>query len=182
MESEFNIYEKESLNIKEQENFSQRLWYSIVALLVILLIGWYGYSAGWFSQNNIANQITPVINEEIFGDRTVTNPAPIDSLEIKTSEGFPVQETLIIKGTLPNGCVFVNEPVQFRDGNIFYVTVDTYTEGEICTQAEVPYEKQVVLQTANLPAGAYVVNVNGTELSFELESDNLLDFEAGRDK
>lgn len=183
MEPEFKKYEQEPLVIREQSGSLKGLWYIIAAALLLLILGWYGYSAGWFGQKtSVAPSVTPVLNEEGFGERVVVNPAPIDSISIETGESFPVQQTLVVKGTLPNGCVFVNEPVQFRDGNVFYVTVDTYTEGEVCTQALVPYEKRVVLQTNNLPAGVYVVSVNGTEISFELENDNVLDFEAGGDK
>lgn len=184
MEPEFNNQQQEPLIIREKESGSKSVWYIIGVILLLLLIGWYGYTSGWFAKQRIDNSgiDTPVANQEGFGERVVVNPAPIDSIEIETGETFPVQQTLVIKGTLPNGCSFVNEPVQLRDGNVFYVTVDTYTEGEICTQALVPYEKRVVLQTNNLPAGVYIINVNGREISFELESDNVLDFLAGGDK
>lgn len=183
MEPEFKNQEQEPLIIKEQNSSFRGIWYILGLLLLLLVFGWYAYSAGWFSQSTVTTtQATPINNQQGFGERVVMNPAPIDSIRIETGELFPVQQTLLITGTLPNGCVFLNEPVQFRDGNVFYITLDTRTEGEVCTEALVPYEKQIVLQTNNLPAGLYIVNVNGTEISFELESDNMLNFEAGEDK
>ena len=183
MEPEFN--NQEPLIIREQNSSFKNIWYIVGAILLLLLIGWYGYTAGWFGKQLIDNGglETPTVNQEDgFGERELVNPAPIDSVSIETSEGFPVEQALVIKGFLPSGCTFINEPVQLRDGNVFYVTVDTYVEGDICTEAIVPYEKRVVLQTNNLPAGVYIVNVNGRELSFELENDNILDFSAGGDK
>lgn len=186
MEPQFN--QQEPVVIKERSESSNWLWYILGILLLLGLLGWYGFTAGWFGSRNNTHQNPATPGAQVqqqdqgFGERTVINPAPIDSVIIETAESFPVQQTLVIKGNLPNGCWFVNEPQQIRDGNVFYVTVDTYQEGEVCTQALVPYEKRVVLQTNNLPAGVYIVNVNGQELSFEFESDNVLDFEAGADK
>jgi len=184
MDPEFKNREQESFTIREQDNSSHSVWYIFIILLLLLLVGWYGYTSGWFGARTSSELDTtaPTFSEEDFGERVVNNSAPIDSVEIRTLETFPVQQVVVIKGTLPNGCTYVNEPIQLRDGNIFYVTLDTYIEGEICTEALVPYEKQIVLNTLNLPAGVYIVNVNGRELSFELESDNALDFSAGEDK
>lgn len=184
MDPEFKNTQQEPLMVREQGDSPNSLWYIIGGILLLLLIGWYGYTAGWFS-SKIADeqqQSPTTLSDEGFGERVLSNPAPIDSVEISTSESFPIQQVVVIKGNLPNSCTFVNEPVQLRDGNVFYLTVDTYLEGDTCTEEIVPYEKQVILNTNNLPAGVYIVNVNGQELSFEFESDNVLDFNAGGDK
>jgi inhibitor of cysteine peptidase len=184
MDPELKNNEKKPLFIREQDDSSRNMWYTLIVILFLLLIGWYGYTSGWFgamTSSELGNT-TSTLSEEDFGERVVNNPAPIDSVEIQTLDGFPVQQVVVIKGTLPNGCTYVNEPVQLRDGNVFYITLDTYVEGDICTEALVSYEKQIALNTGNLPAGVYIVNVNGRELSFEFESDNVLDFTAGEDK
>ena len=184
MDPEFKNREQEPFVIREQDNSSRTIWYTLIVILFLSLVGWYGYTAGWFGSVAAPeiNNNTPNFSEEDFQEEVVNNFAPIDSVEIRTLDAFPIQQVVVIRGTLPNGCTYVNEPVQLRDGNIFYVTIDSYVEGEICTDALVPYERQIVLNTANLPAGVYIVNVNGRELSFEFESDNTLDFSAGEDK
>ena len=153
-----------------------------MGVLLLALLGWYGYSAGWFSARDNNVNVTENTNNELGNDVTSANAAPIDSLEIESTESFPVQKTLVVKGTLPNGCTYLNTPGQLRDGNVFYITLDTYTEGDTCTEALVPYEERIDLQVNNLPGGVYIVNINGREISFEIEGDNSIDFGAGSDK
>ena len=182
---EYNLQnnEQEPVVMREKRDTSSSLWYIIIALLVVATIGWYGYSSGWFSPRDAGNEMIPVEPNNGIGDGALPlNAAPIDSIQIETSESFPVQQTVVIKGMLPNGCTYLNTPGQLRDGNIFYITLDTRTEGEVCTEALVPYEERVQLQVNNLPSGVYIVDVNGREISFELENDNMLDFQAGSDK
>jgi len=182
MEYNFDNQGGEKTTIRERKGSSTGLWYWIIGILAIILIGWYGYSAGWFSPR-VSDDLMPVdINGGIGDGALPLNAAPIDSISIETGTSFPVTETLVVKGSLPNGCTYLNTPSQIRDGNVFYVTLDTYTEGDVCTEALVPYEERIDLQVANLPAGVYIVEVNGREISFELESDNQLDFSAGSDK
>ncbi|MCA9352588.1 hypothetical protein KC901_00205 [Patescibacteria group bacterium] len=166
--------------IRERESSSKSLWYIIIVVLVLALIGWYGYSAGWFSPRETS--LDEFLPADLNNEGLPANAAPIDSIHIETTESFPIQETVVVAGNLPNGCTYLNTPTQFRDGNVFYITLDTYTEGDVCTEALVPYEERIPLQVNNLPQGVYVVNVNGQELSFELESDNAIDFTAGEDK
>ncbi|MCA9352043.1 hypothetical protein KC866_01485 [Patescibacteria group bacterium] len=170
--------------IREKKTSSMTLWYWIVGIVLLVLAGWYAYSAGWFNTRTIELEGTlPVeLNGGTGNGALPLNAAPIDSVVIETSEGFPVQQTVVVSGNLPDGCTYLNDPVQLRDGNVFYITLDTRREGDTCTEALVPYETRIDLQVNNLPRGVYVVNVNQREISFELESDNELDFSAGSEK
>lgn len=176
--------DSEPVVMRERDASSNTAWYVVLGLIILGLIGWYGYGAGWFSARDTGDMDpqTEITNNDIINGDVSANAAPIDSLVIETTEGFPVQKVVVVKGTLPNGCVYLNNPVQFRDGNVFYVTLDTHTEGDVCTEALVPYEQRINLPVTNLPAGVYIVNVNGREITFELENDNMLDFTAGSDK
>jgi len=184
MENNLHNNEQQNYTIAEKKSGGNSMWYWLIALLVLLLVGWYGYTAGWFAQRATTPQVPAIVesNNSLQNLELSENAAPIDSVRIETSEGFPVQQALVVSGTLPNGCTYINAPNQFRDGNVFYVTIDTRTEGEICTEALVPYEERIELPVNNLPAGVYVVNVNGREVSFELDTNNELDFSAGSDK
>jgi len=124
-----------------------------------------------------------VDNSQQVNEIDASNFAEVDSLRIEPGDGFPIEQTLVVSGNLQDGCVYLNDPLQTRDGNIFYVTLDTRTEGDVCTEALVPYERYIPLQVNNLPADVYIVVVNRErEITFELEGDNVLDFGAGSDK
>ena len=111
------------------------------------------------------------------------NVPSINEASIETSEGFPTSHTIVVTGTLSNDCVYLNAPMQTRDGNVFDVMLTTRVEDNgNCSEAPISFEERVVLETIGLPAGVYVVDLNGQELSFELENDNQLDFQAGSDK
>jgi len=170
--------------IREKKESSNTIWYIAIAVLVLVALGWYAYSAGWFAPRNIEiEDFTPVEPNSGIGDGALPlNAAQIDSIQIQTLESFPIQQQLVVSGNLLNGCTVLNEPTQLRDGNVFYITLDTRTEGDTCTEALVPYETTIDLQVNNLPAGVYIVNINNQEISFELENDNQLDFSAGDEK
>lgn len=181
---ETNSFEQDSVILREKNKENKNLWYWLIAILLLCLLGWYGYTAGWFAKStsnilpldtDMTEQVDPYSFEEEI-------QAPIDNMIITTGESFPVQKTLSLKGNLPNGCTYLNEPQVIRDGSTFYVNLTTYIEGEACTQALVPYERNIGLDVVGLPAGVYNVIVNGKQTTFELEQDNSLDFSAGEDK
>jgi inhibitor of cysteine peptidase len=177
--------EQEPTIIREETGSSHTLWYWILAALLIILFGWYGYTADWFSQRSPdLGDLTTTIEQDngIDQGEPLLNAAPIDTISINTLESFPVQQVLVVSGQLPDGCTYLNDPIQTRDGNVFNIELTTYRQGELCTQALVPYEKIIPLEVNNLPAGVYIVDINGREISFELETDNLLDFNAGEGK
>ncbi len=183
MDDKLYNYNQEPVTIREKKDSPKTLWYIIIALLVLGLLGWFGYTSGWFSPRKVGtetDQPRPELNIGL-GEVSVS-AAPIDSVSIETTDGFPVEQTVVVSGSLPNGCTYLNTPVQLRDGNVFYIRLDTRTEGDLCTQALVPFEERINLSVNNLPAGVYIVNINGREISFELENDNILDFSAGEGK
>lgn len=163
-----------------EEKKSHAFWYWVIGLLLLVLFGWYAYSAGWFTkftqggQNDIAQntqqeQEDRQNQENPFGDE---NLAPISSVRIDTSDTFPVRKTLVVKGNLPDSCTYLNSPQVIRDGNTFYVNLTTRREGEQCAQTLKPYELPVELEVLGLPAGVYTLVINGKSTQFELEQDN----------
>jgi len=183
-ESNENQFDKEPTFLRE-EGPNKSIWYWIIAVLVLGLVAWYGYTAGWFTQST---KISPVdLNSEMSVDSNLgieipKNAAKIDNILIKTNESFPVQKTLVLKGNLNNGCTYLNDPQILREGNNFYVSLTTREEGEACSQALVPFEKIIELEVLGLPAGIYNVFVNGITNTFELSQDNAIDFTGGVDK
>jgi hypothetical protein len=178
--------EENSLDLKEKTSNGKSLWWWVILILILGLVGWYGYTSGWFAKKTPENiNLTESNNDSGHGsiDDFLDKPlAPIDNITIQTGESFPVQKTLVVKGNLPNSCVYLNEPQIIRDGNIFYVNITTRNEGEACTEALVPYERNIGLDVIGLPAGVYTVVINGKQITFELEQDNSIDFTAGSEK
>ncbi len=193
---EYNQYNNEQQDqgvvLKEKKSSSGGFLWWIVALLALLILLGYGYTAGWFGSRTSTDVVdqTPVgqvqtetpDKEQVLANFFSGDLAPINAVTIQTAESFPVQQNVFVKGELPNGCTYLNDPQQFREGNVFYVALSTRTEGEVCTEALVPYERTIPLETIGLPGGVYIVNVNGQEISFELEMDNVLDFNSGEGK
>ena len=178
-----NFSTEEKVVIKEKES-NKTLWYVVVAVLILGILGWLAYSQGWFGNSMNSNEPMPVEPNNGIGDGALPLNVPnINQATIETSEGFPTSHTVVVNGTLSNDCVYLNAPMQTRDGNVFDVMLTTRVEDNgNCSETPISFEERIVLETIGLPAGVYVIDLNGQELSFELENDNQLDFQAGSDK
>lgn len=180
-----NFFKKDNSLLKEKNNGNNGIWYLVIGILILGILGWYGYTAGWFSKD--VQKMSIDKQEENIGVGTPFESsdeakAPISNITVKTSEDFPVQKTLVVKGELSDGCMYLNDPQVIRDGSTFYVNLTTREEGDVCTEAIVPYERNIELDVLGLPAGVYSVIINGKETIFELEQDNAIDFSLGEEK
>lgn len=175
----------------EREQGNSPLLWIIVGIIILGLLAWFFLRPGG---TNIVDDLDSTRVLEVSGELAedvtydekgmpILGPdAPIASVEVIVSESFPVQVSLRVQGELINGCTYLNQPVILREGKDFYVSLTTYTEGEVCTEALVPYERNITLNVASLPAGTYTVDVNGIMKSFEIAQENSLDFETASDK
>jgi len=100
--------------------------------------------------------------------------ATVEEIDILTLESFPVQVFIIASGYLPNPCTEIYQIIQEREGNTFFITIETYCSQEVCIQVIAPFEEVIPLKVYGLPAGTYTVEVNGVQGSFDLEIDNIL--------
>lgn len=108
------------------------------------------------------------------GSDSIIGVAPVDSIEIVILESFPVQVMIIARGDLPDSCTEIGNITQRREGNTFLVTIETLRDQDlICAQVTVPFQESVSLDVEGLPAGTYVVDVNGVRDSFVLAIDNV---------
>lgn len=114
------------------------------------------------------NDAAPTVEEVVSG------PATIDSIEVLILESFPVQINVRVRGVLTDGCTTIDEVAANRGSSSFDVAITTRREsGQICSEAEVPFEELVPLDVLGLPAGTYTVNVNNITGSFTLAVDNV---------
>jgi inhibitor of cysteine peptidase len=100
--------------------------------------------------------------------------ATVEEIDILTLESFPVQIFVIASGYLPDPCTEIYQISQEREGNAFFITIETYRSPGFCIQVLAPFEEVIPLKVYGLPAGTYTVEVNGVQGTFDLEIDNIL--------
>src|SRR4030066_2597696 len=89
--------------------------------------------------------------------------ATVEEIDILTLESFPVQVFVIASGYLPNPCTEIYQITQEREGNTFFVTIETYCSQEVCIQVIAPFKETIPLEVYGLPAGTYTVGVKGVK-------------------
>lgn len=144
-------------------------WIIIVLVLVAIVLGVF-----------LVDGREKLPEGHVSGEMT-SGIAVVDSIEVMMMESFPLQALARIKGHLPDGCTVIGRIDQFIEGDLLRVSVETERPtGEMCTEALVPYEKEIALDILGLPAGEYTVDINGVKSGFVLEQDNLVDFESDK--
>lgn len=107
-------------------------------------------------------------------DDQITGQATIDSLQLSVSDSFPVEVQAYISGDLSDGCTNVAGEDVAREGQTLRIRVITTRDTEaMCTQALVPFERTVNLDTRGLAAGTYTVTAGDLSETFTLAADNL---------
>lgn len=102
----------------------------------------------------------------------------VDHVDVMIMESFPVQVRALVRGNLADGCTTIVNSSSRKDGNTFYIDLETVRQGEMCTQALVPFEESVSLDVVGLKAGTYTVSAAGFTTSFTLQQDNAADFDS----
>jgi len=93
----------------------------------------------------------------------------LDSVDLLTLESFPLQFTLILKGSLPTPCHKLRIAISPPDAEN-KILVDIYSltnPDEICVQMLEPFEVNFPL--GSFPSGTYSLWVNG-EMAAEIQS------------
>jgi hypothetical protein len=89
-------------------------------------------------------------------------------------ESMPVQVVAQVSGDLPDGCSELVEPEVIDQENVFLITITARRPNNVdCTEALEPFTVQIPLDVFGLPAGDYIVDVNGTTRTFNLAVDNV---------
>jgi inhibitor of cysteine peptidase len=98
----------------------------------------------------------------------------IDDLQIQIMESFPVQVAVVVTGSLLDGCVVLDTIEYVHHDEMFTLTPESHREGDVCTEALVPFEERVVLDVEGLAAGTYQVVIGDVSADFTLDIDNIL--------
>ncbi|MBC7085280.1 MAG: hypothetical protein H5T43_02780 [Methanomethylovorans sp.] len=137
--------------------------------------------SGCFCQPNVVSNYSQNLTEnqtegmgETNQDKFITGMASVDTVQVFIMESFPVQVNVEATGYFPDGCTNISNVTTRKDGNTFYVQINTIRPKDaLCTQALVPFTKVVPLEVYGLEKGLYIVDVNGKTASFELSVDNI---------
>jgi hypothetical protein len=92
-------------------------------------------------------------------------PVNLESSDLLTLESFPLQFTLVLKGSLPSPChqvrTMANAPD--ADNRIFVEVYSVVNPNMFCIQVIEPFE--VNLPLGSFPAGKYTLWVNGERVA-----------------
>lgn len=106
---------------------------------------------------------------------TLNGQANVEMIEVIMLTSFPLQVHVQVKGFLADPCSGIDEIQVSRDGNQFEVMITTESDPELdCIQVIEPFEQNIPLHVYGLPAGDYLVVVNGVEAEFTFFQDNVL--------
>ena len=170
----------DDLELREKGEGGSYWWILWVVILVIIVVG------GFFLLQGKSD--TPLLDWGVGNDTPATEESKsvvVEEMDLVMRESFPVQIAAQIRGTLTDECTEISDISQLRDGNVFYVDIQA-GEKMICEVggelAPVEYIDSIELETIGLPAGTYMVNVNGLEDTFTLQVDNEINVDAGEQK
>lgn len=109
------------------------------------------------------------------GTEYISGQANVDSIEVLIMESFPVQVSVVVHGSFPDGCTQTSNAEQENlEGNTIELTIYTIRPADAeCTQEVVPFEESFSLDVEGLSAGTYTIDVNGVTGTFELAIDNV---------
>ncbi len=98
----------------------------------------------------------------------------VEEVDVMVMESLPLQVSLSVSGFLSVPCVALLSPAVSYANNQFTVVLAESTLGpaETCIAVLEPFQTTIALDVTDLPAGTYLVDVNGIETEFILEMDN----------
>ncbi len=81
-----------------------------------------------------------------------------------------MQVRAVVRGNLPDGCTEVSHSTQAVEGDQIRITLFTRRPADLmCTQALVPFEESIPVDTSGLADGRYTVEVNGVRAPLDLQ-------------
>lgn len=114
---------------------------------------------------------TPVAG---VADGLLRDQAQVQQVDIFLLESFPVQVRVQVSGVLPDACTGIETISSERQDTTFLITLTSVRPADAaCAAVETPFTESVPLDVVGLPAGVYLVVVNGVRSSFQFQVDNV---------
>ena len=113
---------------------------------------------------------TPVPSPTLPAGRR-SEAAPIQSVKVEAGKSKPLQYTVIIVASLPNGCAMKYTQDVKREKDVYTVTVlNSAPTGEVrCTSVTSTYEVRVVISDTLEAGKTYTVKVNDKSTTFKAQ-------------
>lgn len=93
--------------------------------------------------------------------------APIDRLDVRVAESFPVQVFVDLTSGLPGGCARFDHYTVARSGAVITITAwNTMPTAAVACTAIYGYVLQTIALGSDFPAGQYTVRANDVTTSF----------------
>jgi inhibitor of cysteine peptidase len=98
--------------------------------------------------------------------------ASVDRIDVRVLTNRPASAHVNVFGTLPDTCTEIERSHQERFGSGIEVSLSTRRESRAgCEATPRPFERRILLDVVDLPAGVYSVDVNGVQGSFQITPD-----------
>ena len=98
--------------------------------------------------------------------------ARVTSLSLVPGPRQSTHVQVIARGELPDPCTRIDSERHERFGQRIEVTLTTRREsGAMCAQMIQPFSRTLVIPIADLPDGAYTIDVNGVSRIFDVHHD-----------
>lgn len=92
----------------------------------------------------------------------------VDSLGAFIDSSTPKQVNVLVSGNVANSCVRLDDILAERIDDTFTLTAIASREGEICTEALMPFEHTVTIDIEGVQPGTYSVSMDNAETTFEV--------------
>jgi hypothetical protein len=138
---------------------------AFILLIVVMILGACSPAAGPTEEPP-----APII------DATSHEFLQIENVRAQVGVGSPIPVHVNLSGYLPDTCAQVEYTSIKQDSSNFIIELSTLaTSGKDCVKDFLPFRMSIPLNTIDLPAGEYSVEVNGSHAAFELEKGDLSD-------
>ncbi len=138
-----------------------------VTLIIILIVS---ACSPFLITSSSGQPSTPVIES---ASATGYQPVQVNEVQAEVGVGSPIPVLVTVTGTLPDSCAQIELVQQKQVGSSFNITISTIPlNADGCVQDALPFEIVIPLNIANLPAGPYSVEVNGSRADFEVNTAN----------
>jgi hypothetical protein len=100
----------------------------------------------------------------------------IDDVQVSVGVGSPIPVHVNVSGYVLDTCSQVEFTSIKQDGSNFIIELSTLaTSSKDCVKDFLPFRMSIPLNTIDLPAGEYSVEVNGSRVTFDLEKGDSSD-------
>ena len=135
------------------------LRFAPAATLALMLLG------GCPPPDKPANAATDPANST----KPILRLAGVERIEIVVLESDPVQVRVVVYGWMSDSCTTIRNFEQVREGSLIRLKIiTTRPAGVMCAQMIKRFRETYPIETRNLPAGTYTLDVSGKQEQFTL--------------